>query len=136
MWWIGQRLPSSISFSALKSPHRGQYQPSYVPMYTKPLSLHPREHLLHHRHVLGVGRADEEVVARLEQRRERLEALGVAVGQLLGLDPERVRRVGDRLSVLVGARQEEHVLAALAVVAGHHVGGDRRVGVPEVGNAR
>ena len=66
-------------------------------------------------------------------RRERLEALGVAVGELLRLDAERVRGVGDRLAVLVGARQEEHLLAALAVVAGHHVGGDRRVRVPEMG---
>ncbi len=49
-----------------------------------------------------------------------------------GLDAERVRGVGDRLAVLVGAGQEEHVLAALAVVARHHVGGDRRVGVAQV----
>ena len=133
MWWIGQRLPSSISFSALKSAHRGQYQPSYVPLVHVPVLANPREHLLHHRHVLRVGRADEEVVARLDQRRERLEALGVAVRQLLGLDPERVRGVGDRLAVLVGAGQEEHLLAALAVVARDHVGGDRRVRVPEVG---
>ena len=26
--WIGQRLPSRISFSTLKSAHRGQYHPS------------------------------------------------------------------------------------------------------------
>ena len=30
--WIGQRLPSRISFSTLKSAHRGQYQPSYRPL--------------------------------------------------------------------------------------------------------
>ncbi len=54
-----------------------------------------------------------------ELRGERAEALGVAVGELLRLDPERVRRVGDRLAVLVGPGQEEDVLAALAVVAGH-----------------
>ena len=82
--------------------------------------------------MLGVGRADEEVVARAQLRRERLEALGVAVGELLRLDAERVRGVGDRLAVLVGAGQEEHLLAALAVVASHHVGGDRRVRVAEM----
>ncbi len=82
--------------------------------------------------MLRVGRADEEVVARLELRRQRLEALGVAVGQLLRLDAERVRGVGHRLAVLVGAGQEEHLLAALAVVARQHVGGDRRVRVPQV----
>ncbi len=65
-------------------------------------------------------------------RRERPEALGVAVGQLLRLDAERVRRIRDGLAVLVGAGQEEHVLPALAVVAGHHVGRDRRVRVAEV----
>ncbi len=70
---------------------------------------------------------------RVDLRRERLEALGVAVGQLLRLDPERVGGVGDRLAVLVGARQEEHLLAALAVMARHHIGGDRRIRVPEMG---
>ena len=35
----------------------------------------------------------------------------------LRLDPLRRRRVGDRLAVLVGPGQEEHVLAALAHVA-------------------
>ena len=41
--------------------------------------------------------------------------------------------IGDRLAVLVGAGQEEDVLTALAVVAGEDVGGDRRVGVAQVG---
>ena len=68
-----------------------------------------------------------------ELRHQRLEALGVAVGQLLGLEPLRARGVGDRLAVLVGAGEEEHVLAALAHVAREHVGGDRRVRVAEVG---
>ena len=39
---------------------------------------------------------------------------------------------GDRLAVLVGAGEEEDILAALAHVAREHVGGDRRVGVAEV----
>ena len=39
-----------------------------------------------------------------------------------GSTPCAFGRVGDRLAVLVGAGQEEHVLAALAVVAGQHVG--------------
>ena len=41
-------------------------------------------------------------------------------------------RLRDRLAVLVGAGQEEDVLAALAHVAGEDVGRDRRVRVPEV----
>ena len=52
-----------------------------------------------------------------------------------GVMPELLGRLGDRLAVLVGAGEEEHVLAALAHVAREHVGGDRRVGVPEVGLA-
>jgi hypothetical protein len=39
---------------------------------------------------------------------------------------------GDGLAVLVRAREEEDVVAALAVVAGEHVGRDRRVRVPQV----
>ena len=97
-----------------------------------PVLSHAREHLLDLRHVLGIGRADEEVVGRAEQRHERLEALGVAVGELLRLDAERVRGVGDRLAVLVGPRQEEHILAALAVMTRDRVGGDRRIRVPQV----
>ena len=41
-------------------------------------------------------------------------------------------RLGDRLAVLVGAGEEEHVLAALAHVPGEDVGADRGVRVPEV----
>ena len=65
-------------------------------------------------------------------RGQRLEALGVAVGELLGLEALRLGRVGHRLAVLVGPGEEEHVLAALAVVARHDVGGDRRVRVPQM----
>ena len=39
-----------------------------------------------------------------------------------GVDALRLGGVGDRLAVLVGAGEEEHVLAALAMVAGEHVG--------------
>ena len=49
--------------------------------------------------------------------------------------PSRSACLGDRLAVLVGAGQEEDVLAALAHVPGEDVGGDRRVGVPQVGLA-
>ena len=50
--------------------------------------------------------------------------------------PSRSATSGDRLAVLVGAGEEEHVLAALAHVAREHVGGDRRVRVAEVRLAR
>ena len=99
--------------------------------------------VLHPPHVLGIGGPDEEVVRRLELRRERLEllrvqigqvleALGVAVGQLTRLQPLRLGGVGHRLAVLVGAGEEEHVLAALAHVPREHVGGDLLVRVAKV----
>ena len=69
----------------------------------------------------------------LMRGQQRLEALGVAVGQLLRRDPLALGRLRDRLAVLVRAREEEHVLAALAHVAGEDVRADRRVRVPEVG---
>ena len=50
-----------------------------------------------------------------------------------GVDPLALGRLRDRLAVLVGAGEEEDVLAALAHVPGEDVGGDRRVRVAEVG---
>ena len=85
--------------------------------------------------MLGIGGADEEVVGDAELRHQRLEALGVAVGQLLGLDPLGLGGVGHRLAVLVGTGEEEHVVVALAHVARDHVGGDRLVRVAEVRHA-
>ena len=86
--------------------------------------------------VLRIGGAHEEVVGDVERGQQRLEALGVAVGQLLGGDPLGLGGVGDRLAVLVGTGQEEHVTAALAHVARDHVGGDLLVGVPRRGARR
>ena len=57
---------------------------------------------------------------------------GVAVGELLRRDALALGDLRDRLAVLVGAGEEEHVLAALAVMAGEDVGADRRVRVAEV----
>ena len=66
---------------------------------------------------------------------ELLEVHRVAVPELARRDALALRRLGDRLAVLVGAGEEEHVLAALAHVAGQHVGRDRRVGVAQMGLA-
>ena len=52
-----------------------------------------------------------------------------------GVMPSRLGDLRDRLAVLVGAGEEEHLLAALAVVAGEDVGPDRRVRVPRCGAA-
>ncbi len=82
--------------------------------------------------VAGIGGADEEVVAGVDDRHQRFELGGVAVGQLLRGDALALGRVLDRLAVLVGAGEEEDVLAALAHVAGEHVSRHRRVGVTEM----
>ncbi len=103
------------------------------PLVDEAVLTHAREHLLHLDHVLGVGRADEEVITCLDLRRERLETLSVLVGELLWRHAKGVGGIGDRLAVLVGAGEEERRLAALAVMARHHIGGDRRVGVAQMG---
>ena len=64
-----------------------------------------------------------------------LKRTRVAVAQLARRDAELLGRLGDRLAVLVRAREEEDLLATLPHVPREHVGGDRRVGVPEVGLA-
>lgn len=61
-----------------------------------------------------------------------LEVHDVAVGELARRDPLAFGDLRDRLVVLVGAGQEEDLLAALAHVPREHVGGDRRAGVTEV----
>ena len=90
------------------------------------------EDLLHLRVVARVGGADEEVVRRVDERRHVLEPLRVLVGELARADAELLRGERDGLPVLVGAGEEEHVLATLAHVPCEHVGGDRRVRVAEV----
>ena len=55
-------------------------------------------------------------------RHQVLEALRVAVGELLRRHALALGRLRDRLAVLVGAGEEEHVLPALALVAGEDVG--------------
>ncbi len=98
-----------------------------VPVVVDP--LHDRLYALV---VPRVGGADEEVVRDVDARQQREEALGVAVGQLLRGDALALGRLRDRLAVLVGAGEEEDLLAALAHVPGQDVGADRRVRVAEV----
>jgi hypothetical protein len=92
-------------------------------------ALHDRRHL---RGMPRVGGADEEVVGGVDDRHQRLELGRVAIGQLLRRDPLALGRVLDRLAVLVGAGEEEDVLAPLAHVPRQHVGCHGRVGVAEV----
>jgi hypothetical protein len=65
--------------------------------------------------------------------------IGISASNLAALrsasscgDPLALSRGLDRLTVLVGAGEEEDLLAALAHVASEHVGRHRRVRVPEV----
>ena len=80
----------------------------------------------------SVVRMKKSLVASTRGR-QVLEAHRVAVAQLARRDALALGRLRDRLAVLVGAREEEHVLAALAHVTREHVGRDRRVRVPEMG---
>ena len=84
------------------------------------------------RHVLRVGGADEEVVRDAEPGGEILEAHRVPVAELARRDAEPLGLLRDGLSVLVGPREEEHVLPALPHVPREHVGRDRRVGVAKM----
>ena len=95
--------------------------------------LHAFEDLLHRGYVLLVAGADEEVVACLKLRHQRAKTLGVLVGQRLRLNPLCGGGQRYRLTMLIGAGQKEDVVATLTVVASEHVGGDRRVGVPQMG---
>src|SRR5680860_349019 len=83
--------------------------------------------------VARVGGADEEVVGRVDGRHQRFELGGVAVGQLLRRHTLALGGVLDRLAMLVGAGEEEDILAALAHVAGKNVRRHRRVRVPQMG---
>jgi hypothetical protein len=62
--------------------------------------------------------------------KKSFEASIRGISELAGRDPLALGHLRDRLAVLVGAGEEEHVLAALAHVACHHVGGDGCVCVP------
>ena len=93
---------------------------------------HALDEALHERLVLGIGRADEEVVRRLDAAGELAEALGDRIGPLLGRDARGGRGLLHLGAVLVGAREEEGVGAAAPGVPRRDVGRDRRVRVAEV----
>ena len=97
-----------------------------------PVVVDALHHLLHAHRVAGVGRADEEVVRDVDARHQLLETEGVAIGELLRRHPLALGGLRDGLAVLVGAREEEHVLAALAHMPGQDVRPDGRVRMAEV----
>ena len=83
--------------------------------------------------VAGLGGADEVVVGDVEQLPRVPEALDGLVGPLPRRDAVGLGRPLDLQAVLVGAGEEEDVVAEEPVPAGHRVGRHRRVGVPDVG---
>ena len=100
--------------------------PAFVDALVDPaVVVAPLDDLRHLRFVPGVRGADEEVVADVDDRHQRLELGRVAVAQLLRRDPLALGRQLDRLAVLVGAGEEEDVLPALAHVPGEDVRGHR-----------
>ena len=88
--------------------------------------------LLHEGHVVGIGGADEVVVAKPRRVPRGPEDAAHAVGVLARRDARGGRRLGDLVAVLVGAGEDEGRPAAGAPEAGEHVGDERHVGVAEV----
>jgi hypothetical protein len=82
--------------------------------------------------VARLGGADEIVVGEVQRRGHGAEALRVAVGELARRDAFLDGRLLHLEAMLVGAGQEEHVLAVEPLEARDRIGGDRLVGVPDV----
>jgi hypothetical protein len=80
-----------------------------------------------------LGRADEAVVADVVALPQRAERRRHPVAVLLLRDALLAGDPLDVLAVLVGAGQEEDVVAGEAAGPSERVGGDRGVGVPHVG---
>ena len=92
----------------------------------------PQEGL--HRHAVAVlGGPDEVVISDPEAFPGLDVTRRHGVHPLLGVHPVGLGRPGDLVAVLVGAGEEEHVVADEAVPPGQGVGDHHRVGVPHVG---
>jgi len=90
------------------------------------------EDLLHRRLVAVLGGAHVAVVADVQRVPAGAEAGRQLVGEDLRVDAPRLRLARDLHAVLVGAGEEEGVVAALAVIARQAVGDQLLVGVAEV----
>ena len=82
-----------------------------------------------------LGGADELIVRAVEQRRHLLEARGVAVDQLLRRDAFLRGGLRDLDAVLVGAGEEEHVVAVEPLETRDRVGRDDLVAIADVRRA-
>ena len=79
-----------------------------------------------------LGRADVVVVGEAHAVPQRAELRGDLVGELLRWDASGGGGALDLLAVLVGAGEEEGVVAEQAVTAREHVGNDGRVRMADV----
>ena len=104
------------------------------PLVDLPRVVDPLDELLNSLFVAGIGGADEEVVRGVHPRGHLLERGRVAIDELLHVQTGLFCHPRDVRPVLVGAREEEGLVPALAVVAGENVRRDRRVRVPDVGS--
>ncbi len=94
---------------------------------------HALHEALHEGLVLGIGRADEEVVGRLDVVGELAEALRDGVGPLLGRDARGRRRLLRPSAPCSSVPVRRNASAPRAPgVPRRHVGRDRRVGVAEM----
>ena len=94
--------------------------------------MNVRQHPLDERHVVGIGRADEVVVAQPRGVPRRAEEGAHAIGMLARRDAGGGRRLRDLVAVLVGPGEDEGGPPAGAPEAREHVGDERDVGVTEV----
>jgi hypothetical protein len=90
---------------------------------------------MNRRVVPRLGSADEVVVGAVQRLHHGLELrrhLGDEVGRRLALP---FRSLLDLLAVLVGAGEEQHVVAVEPLEAGQRVGGQRLVGLADMRRA-
>ncbi len=93
----------------------------------------PGQELLDGALMPGLGGPDEVVVGNVQVGPGRGKAGSQLIRPLLGGDPMLLGRPGHLLAVLVGAGEEEDLIAEEPVPPGQGVGVDRRVGVAHVG---
>jgi hypothetical protein len=79
-----------------------------------------------------LGGADELVVGQIQGRRHLAKARRIAVGKGTRAQPFLLRRLLHLQTVLIGASEEEHVLAVEALEARYRVGRDRLVGMTDM----
>ncbi len=82
--------------------------------------------------VARLGRADEVVVGEAEQPRHLTKSFGVAVRELARRETSLGRCLLHLEAVLVGAGEEEDILAVEPLEACNGIGGNRLVGVADV----